>query len=81
MCASHHLFPTLILPYGCQQDTATASRLNHAEQLGVSLNSLALEFKISAEPINTGDKMVVPRREPVLVLIMFYSPFLQSKRL
>ena len=40
------------------------------------VNPLILEFKIPAEPINAGDKMAAPRREPISVRIMLYSPFI-----
>ena len=45
------------------------------------LNPLVPEFKIPAEPINTGDKMTAPRREPISLRITLYNPFLQPKRL
>ena len=37
------------------------------------INPLAPEFKIPAEPINAGDKMAPPRREPILLRITLYS--------
>ena len=40
-------------------------------------NPLVQEFKIPVEPINAGDKMAAPRREPISLRITLYSPFLQ----
>ena len=47
----------------------------------MEFNPLSAEFKIPAEPINTGDKMAAPRREPISLRITLYSPFLQPNRL
>ena len=41
------------------------------------VNPLSPEFKIPAEPINAGDKMAAPRREPISLRITLYSPFIQ----
>ena len=45
------------------------------------LNPLVPEFKIQAESINAGDKMVALRQEAMSVRIMLCTPFLQSKQL
>ena len=54
---------------------------NHCILLSNAINPLPPEFKIPAEPINTGDKMAAPRREPISLRITLYSPYLQPNRL
>ena len=43
--------------------------------------SVASEFKISAKPINAGDKMAAPRQQPMSVCITLSNAFFQSKPL
>ena len=63
--------------YICDSDN---HRVTVQEEEGM-FNPLSPEFKIPAEPINAGDKMAAPRREPISLRITLYSPFLQPNRL
>ena len=46
---------------------------NYFNEAEGGYNPLSPEFKIPAEPINAGDKMAAPRREPISLRVTLYQ--------
>ena len=79
-----HEFPSLkrkVICHSLYWHTPVCAGVRHAFCCCCIIIPLVPELKIPTEPINVGDKMVVPWRKPMSAHIMLYSPYLQLKRL